>query len=224
MPVKFDAAIADVIQELFCMGATAERMIETVTQTLAERKAHLLGRVFEDEKTMDGLQLRIDDRTVEVIGIYTPVAADLRLLMMIPRITGALERIGDQAEKICKHVEDIVAREPLGPVVDLPRLAGIARDMLRKCLKAFAERSTDLALDVLRMDAEVDAIRSRMLDELRTCMERDATHVRRALGLMTVVKAIERVGDQAVDIAEATIYAATGKDVRHLHLENRQPA
>ncbi|MBM4144199.1 MAG: phosphate signaling complex protein PhoU [Lentisphaerae bacterium] len=222
MPVKFDAAVSGLMHDLFEMSAMAERMLEAVASSLVRREAHLLQSVYEDEKRMDSLQLKLDDRTVELIGVYTPVAADLRLLLMMPRITGALERIGDQAEKVCKHVEDLVVAEPLKPLEDLPKLAQLSRDMLRACLRAFAERSSDQAMAVLRMDVEVDAFRNSIIDELIACMERDNRQVCRALHLMTVARAFERVGDQAVDIAEATIYAVTGKDIRHLHLERAQ--
>jgi phosphate transport system protein len=219
MPVKFDAAIAVLMQEIFSMGAMAEHMFDSVIQTLTQRNHVLLQSVHEDEQKMDGLQLKIDDQTVEMIGIYTPVAADLRLLLMIPRISGALERIGDQAENICHRVQHMLTVEPLKPLVDLPRMAEIVRQMLRLSLKAFAERSTDQAVAVLRMDTEVDAIHKALTDELLGYMERDTKNISRALDLMLITRAVERVGDHAVNIAEATIYAVSGKDVRHLHIE-----
>jgi phosphate transport system protein len=220
MPVRFDAAISEIMQEIFSMGTTAERMFDSVIQTLTQRNHVLLQSVAEDEKKMDNLQLRVDDQTVELIGVYTPVAADLRLLLMIPRISGAIERIGDQAENICHRVQHMLTVEPLKPLVDLPHMADIARQMLRISLKAFAERSTEQAVQVLRMDSEVDAIHRRMQEELLGYMERDPKNVRRAFDLMMIGRAVERVGDHAVSIAEATIYAVSGKDVRHLHIEN----
>ncbi len=219
MPYKFDAALADVMGKLFAMAEIAERMVDNVILTLTEREQNLLQCVYDDEKRMDGLQLEVDDKTVEMIGIYTPVAADLRLLLMIPRISGALERIGDQTEHICHHVQHMLTVEPLKALTDLPRMAEIARQMLRLSIKAFADRSTDQAIEILRMDTEVDAIHDRLTAELIGCMEREPNNIGRALDLMMITRSVERVGDHAVNIAEATIYAVNGKDVRHLHLE-----
>ncbi|MCX7592119.1 MAG: phosphate signaling complex protein PhoU [Kiritimatiellae bacterium] len=220
MPVKFDAAVAELMRELFRMGDMAERMVQTVLRSLKENNPKLLEWVLKTEKEMDGLQLRIDDLTVELIGIYTPVASDLRLLLMVPRITGALERMGDQSEKICNHVADFLSRERQAPV-DLTTLAQLVCEMVGKCLSAFAARSAEGALEVLRMDLQVDGARNTIMDGLLAYMEEDATRVREGLHLMTIARAFERIGDQAVDVAEATIYAATGKDVRHLHLERK---
>jgi phosphate transport system protein len=224
MPVKFDAAISELMQEIFTMAATAERMFDSVIQTLTQRNVALLQGIADDEKTMDALQLEVDDRTVELISVYTPVAADLRLLLMIPRISGALERIGDQAENISCRVQHMLTVAPLKPLVDLPKMAEIVHQMVRFSLKAFAERSTDQAAQVLRMDTEVDTIHKRLTDELLGYMERDPKDVRRAMDLLMISRAVERVGDHAVSIAEATIYTVIGKDVRHLHAETATPA
>jgi len=223
MPLRFDAALADVLQKLSDMGTLAEHMVENVILTLTQRKPDLLQSIYDDEKKMDGLQLEIDDKTVEMIGVFTPVAGDLRLLLMIPRISGALERIGDQTESICHRVQHMLTVEPLKPLADLPRMAEIARQMLRLSLKAFSERSTEYAVEVLRMDVEVDRIHAQLTDELIGHMERDAQDIGRALDLMMITRAVERVGDQAVNIAEATVYAVGGKDVRHMHLEKVDP-
>jgi phosphate transport system protein len=223
MPVKFDAAISDLLQDIFSMSALAEHMFEAVIRTLAQGDPAPMQCIAGDEHTMDNLQLQVDDKTVEMITVYTPVAADLRLLLMIPRISGALERIGDQAEKICLRVSHMAATAPLKPVVELPKMAEIVHAMMRLSLKAFAERSTKQAAEILRMDNEVDAIHKRLADELIRSMERDPKSIGRAMDLLAISRAIERVGDHAVSIAEATIYAVIGKDIRHLHTEEAPP-
>lgn len=223
MPVKFDAALTELMHQLLEMAEVAKSMLQTVLRAISEGDVSSLQTVFENEKRMDGLQLGIDDNTVELIGIYTPVASDLRLLLMLPRITGALERMGDQAEKIAKNVSDVVGGEPIGPVMDLPQLGRLAYGMVKRSIDGFVSRSPEKTLEVLRMDLEVDTIRNKLLDGLVCYMEQRADHVKRGLHLMTIARAFERIGDQAVDIAEATIYAVTGKDVRHLHLERKAP-
>lgn len=222
MPVKFDAALTDVMGKVFTMANLAEVMVDSLVQMLTERRQDMLQQIYDNEKQLDTLQLEVDNAAVEMIGVFTPVAADLRLLLMLPRISSSLERIGDQAENVCHVVQDDMAKDPFTPLEHLSRMATIGRDMLRKSIKAFSERSQEQALEVLRMDTEVDKLNTLLRDQLIGSMEREPAHIRRALGLQRIAKAVERVADHATTVAEATIFVVSGNDVRHLRLDEEQ--
>ena len=227
MPVRFDQSLSVVTSKLLTMAQLAEEMVHTVIRALAERNPSLLVKVYEDEKRMDQLQREVDDDTVEMIGIYTPVAAELRMLLMVGRINGELERIGDQAVNICHNVEDLLTEDLLKPLVDIPRMATIVEDMLRRAVNAFASRSVEEAKTVMEHDDDVDRINDMLFKELLGMMDADPKTIHRALGLILTARAIERVADHAVNICEDTIYMVTGKDVRHLHADlqnNTKPA
>jgi phosphate transport system protein len=219
MPVKFDQSLSVVTAKLLTMAQLAEDMVHTVILALTERNPALLAKVYDDEKKMDQLQREVDDDTVEMIGVYTPVAADLRMLLMVGRINGELERIGDQAVNICHNVEALLSEELLKPLVDIPRMATIAEDMLRRAVNAFTSRSVEEAAAVMRQDNEVDRTNDLLFKELLGLMDLNPRNIHRALGLILTARAIERVADHAVNICEDTIYMVTGKDVRHRHAD-----
>jgi phosphate transport system protein len=217
MPVKFDQDMARLMDQLQQMGILAERMTHTVVQTLVERKPDLLQQIYEDEQKMDELQVAVDDHTVEMIGVYTPVAADLRLLLMVARVNGELERVGDQVVNICYVLEGLLASEPLKPLEDIPRAAAIAEEMLWRSLHAFRTRSVEEAESVIKQDDQIDRLDAALFKELISWMDRSPDKVHQALGLILTSRAIERIADHAVNICEDTIYMVTGKDIRHLH-------
>jgi phosphate transport system protein len=216
MPLKLDHELASLMEQIQQMGTLAERMVHTVVRTLLERNPRLLSGVREDEEKMDELQVAIDDHTVEMISVYTPVAADLRHLLMAARVNGELERVGDQAVNICYIVEDLLTSEPIKPLEDIPKAAAISEEMLRRSLLAFRTKSTDEAMAVIEQDTQVDALCDALFKELVGLMDKSAGNSRRALGLILISRAIERVADHAVNICEDTIYMATGRDVRHM--------
>jgi phosphate transport system protein len=217
MPVKFDQEMASLMEQLQQMGMLAERMIHSVVRTIVERKPELLQQVHEDEPKMDALQVAVDDRTLAMISVHTPVAADLRLLLMVARVNGELERVGDQAVNICHVVEGLLISEPLKPLEDIPRAGAIAEEMLWHSLHAFRTRSVEEALSVMKQDEQVDRLHDSLFKELLGLMDSSPSNIHTALGLILTIRAIERIADHAVNIAEDTIYMVTGKDVRHLH-------
>jgi phosphate transport system protein len=167
---------------------------------------------------MDAFQRSIDNETVRLIGIYTPVARDLRFLLMITRINAELERCADHAVSICHGYESLKLLEepPLKPLVDLPRMAGIAEQMLHRALAAFLKGSEGDAEVVIQTDDQVDRLNDQIFRELLTYMMGDPRSISRALGLILTARAFERVADHAVNIAEDVVYIVRGEDIRHV--------
>jgi phosphate transport system protein len=215
MPKQFDDDLAELKKKLLTMGGNAESMIHKMITTLVDRNVDLLDEIRAIESEMDGFQTEIDDETVRLISVYTPVAGDLRLLLMVTRINAELERIGDQTFNILKVFEDLLEEEPLKPLVDLPRMANITQDMLRRALNAFVEKSDETAMSVIESDDEVDKLNNQIFRELVTYMLSDPKNINRALGLILTARAFERIGDHAVNIAEDVIYVVRGEDIRH---------
>lgn len=199
------------------MGALAEIMIHDALEMLVRRDAAYLKKIIENEVRMDQFQRDIDNETIRLIGVYTPVAGDLRILLMVTRINAELERIGDKAMSIGRNYEKLLQEEPLKPLVDIPRMGEIAIRMLHGSLSAFFSNSVEEALNVIREDDEVDRLNRQVFKELLGFMHGDTTHTRRALGLILVGRSIERIADRAVNIAEDVVYMVQGKDIRHEH-------
>ncbi len=217
MPKRFDAEMTQLKKRLLGMGAIAEDMIAETIAALVHRDEARLEKVRVEEERLDLLQREIDDETVRMIAVYTPVASDLRLCLMATRINAELERIGDRAISICKGCGRLFAEPPLKPLVDLPRMAEIAQGMVRNVLTAFVEGNADAALAVIAKDDEVDNLNDQIVRELITYMLTDAKNIQRALSLIFISRAFERIGDHAVNIAEDVVYVVRGEDIRHKH-------
>lgn len=216
MSQRFHHDLEQLKRRLLAMGALAEGMLQKVSAAVIDRDVDLIQEVREDEKEVDALQREIDSEVVRLIGVYTPVAADLRFLLMATRINSELERIGDQAENVCDHFEKLIQGTAPKAFVHLPRMVTIAQEMLHEALDAFIERSEEKAVAVMKRDDEVDDLNEEIRQTHLADMAKDPTVVSAALGQIFIARAFERVADLAVDIAEDVVYLIRGEDVRHV--------
>jgi phosphate transport system protein len=218
VPNRFDEDITALKARLLEMGGLAAGMVRHTIAALVQRDKSLIAGVLEVESRMDGLQRRIDNEVLRLIAVYTPVARDLRELLMATRINGELERIGDQAVSICYTCQnlDLLEEPPIKPLVDLPRMAQTAEGMLHKALHAFVAGSAEESVEVVQADNEVDRLNDLIFQELLAFLAGDVHQSRRALGLILVARGFERVADHAVNIAEDVVFIVRGEDIRHV--------
>jgi phosphate transport system protein len=216
MPTQFDAALNKLTEKLLHMGAIAEKMIHTMNAVLLDHATHHLAGVYENEEELDQLQNEIDEETIRLIGVFTPVAGDLRLLLMVTRINAEIERVGDKIVDIGHIVENFLEEKGSKKYVDFAHIATVTEQMLRKALNAFVNRSHDEALAVINADDEVDRLTDQTFRVLFTHILDEPQNIGHILGLMLAAQALERIADHAVNIAEDVVYMVKGKDIRHL--------
>lgn len=197
------------------MGTIAGQMIEDILALLEKRDPSLFEKLNALEKEMDTLQTDVDEETIRIIGVYTPVASDLRTLLMITRINIELERIGDQVMNISFYGKSLLKEEPLNHMMDIPRMAEISLNMVNKSLEAFKQKSSKLALSVIDMDDQVDRFHDQIFRSLMTYVIEDPRTIRRILELILIARAFERIADHAVSISEDVVYIVKGEDIRH---------
>jgi phosphate transport system protein len=217
MPKRFDEDLDKLKRDVLAMGALAEGMIRKTMSVLVDRNAGAIEEILQDEQRVDRFQLDIDNETVRLIGVFTPVAGDLRVLLMITRINAEIERIADHAVNVCHNYQNLKLLEepPLKPLVDLPRMAAISEGMLHGALEAFMGNSADEAMAVIRSDDQVDQLNDQIFRELVTYMLGDPGSINRALGLLLTARSFERIADHAVNVAEDVVYIVRGEDIRH---------
>jgi|APCry1669188910_1035180.scaffolds.fasta_scaffold12195_2 phosphate transport system protein len=216
MPKQFDSELDTLRRKLLTMGALAEKMVHDTTTMLTERDLAIFEPVKNAEDGMDAMQREVDEDTVRLISLYSPVAADLRSLLMATRISAELERIADKTMDIGFYAKTLFKEPPLKPLIDIPRMSGIAENMLKKVLDAYTEGSAEKALDVIKMDDEVDDLNDQLFRELMTYVQEDVKAVNRVLELVLIARSYERIGDHAVNIAEDVVYLVKGQDIRHM--------
>ena len=215
MDRSIDSGMAKLKDKLLLMGGYVEKAIEEATQGLVEAKADRFVRVHEFETTINQLHKEVDEDCLILLATESPLAKDLRTILAVIKINTDLERMGDQAVNIALNAVEYLESSPIKPLVDIPRMADIARLMAREALDAFVRTDLKLAKIVLERDDEVDDLKNRIFRELMTYMISDPKKIEQALNLILIARNLERVGDHATNIAEDVIFIGTGVDIRH---------
>ena len=157
---------------------------------------------------------QIEEKAIDLIATQQPIAIDLRTLMSVIHISVELERMGDYAEGIGKIGVMMGNDPPVKPLVDIPKMAGKASDMLKRSLDALVRRDSALARQVCEDDDEVDNLYDQIYKDLIALMINDPTTTQRATYLMWVAHDLERIADRATNIAERVIFLVTGQLVK----------
>jgi phosphate transport system protein len=197
------------------MGGLVEQMTRRVIRALVERDIGILPEIRSMETQVNLLHIEIDEACIELIALRQPAAVDLRFIAAAMKINTDMERIGDQAINIVERAEVLLTVPPLKPLIDIPRMADIAQEMLKASLDAFVNGDDALALETIHRDDEVDQLKDQVFRELLTYMMSDPSTIPRAMELILVSRHLERIGDHATNICEDVIFMVKGKDVRH---------
>jgi phosphate transport system protein len=197
------------------MGGLAETMTHRAVQALVERKREMFSEVKEMEQQVNQLHMDIDEIALGMIALRQPTAKDLRFITAAMKINTDLERIGDQAINIVEQAEELLSVPLVKPLIDIPRMAEIAKEMLKSALDAFVNGDDELAYRTIEKDDAVDQLKDQVFRELLTFMMADATTIPRSMDLILVSRNLERIADHATNICEDVIFMVKGKDVRH---------
>jgi phosphate transport system protein len=212
---QFEQELAQLKQRLLRMASLVEKAVHSSMQALLESNESAAKKVIEEDKEVNRQQLQIDEEVLRVLALHRPVGADLRFGLSVIRINSNLERIGDQAVNIAEAVLRIVRYPRVKPRIDMPRMSGVAQEMVRDSIDALVQQDVNLAESVLPRDDLVDGLRDNIFRELLTYMVGHPSMMNPVFDLILVTKDLERIGDLATNIAEEVIYILVGKDVRH---------
>ncbi len=202
---------------LLTMAGEVERQLGLAIRALVERDNTLAEQVIEGDSLIDQREVEVDRRVVELIVRARPMARDLRLVMTAIKIAPDLERVADHAVGIARQALELNRVPPLKAFITIPRMAEGAASMVRDSIRAFVQGDSQLARQVIERDAEVDWEHEQIFRELLTYMMEDAKTIRRALALLMVSRALERIGDHGTNIAEQVVYLVEAEDIRHRH-------
>jgi phosphate transport system protein len=201
-------------KKLLTMASHAETAVNEALRALIERDYELALRVKESDDVIDQLEVEIDDMAIHLLA-QAPLASDLRLVTVAMKISQNLERVGDEATKIAKRARDLSQEPPVRVVIDLPRMAKLALDMLKAALDAFVNRDPIAARALIPRDREVDSINKQVTNQLAQYMMENPDTIKRCLNLITVSRSLERIADHATNVAEEVVYLYEAQDIRH---------
>lgn len=221
MERPFDEELKLLKEKLLDMASRAEEQIGLAVRGLKDRKQEMACAVLEKEEAINRLDIEIDDMALRFLALRQPMATDLRFITSAMKIGSDLERIGDLAVNIAERTLELLKFPQLKPLIDIPRMAEMAQEMVRDALNAFVTGDADLARNVCRRDDQVDQLNNQIFRELLTFMMADATTIPRAVDLILVGRHLERIADHATNIGEDVIYMVRGKTIKH-HIEEGQ--
>ena len=206
----FERNLNEVQDDVVKLGSMVEKAIFKAIECLKNRDVEASEQVINDDDLIDYMTQSIEDRCIDLIALEAPMASDLRGIISALMVSNELERMGDYAEGIAKISIAMGNLPPLKPLIDIPRMADKAANMVRLSLASYVNKDAETAYEVVRSDDEVDSLYDQVYRELLTYMMADPSTIQRATYLLWVAHDLERVADRTTNIAERVIYLVTG--------------
>jgi phosphate transport system protein len=222
---RYNADLEGLRSGVLQMGGLVEQQLLNGVKALATGDVRLGEEVARLDHKVNSMEVSIDDDCSRILATRNPTASDLRLIVAVIKTITDLERIGDETEKLGNIAARLGSLErPADRYREIKHLGELVSDMVHGALDAFARLDTDAALVVARRDRVVDEEYEALQRQCITFMMEDPRAIRRALDVLWVARALERIGDHAKNICEYVVYMVLGKDIRHLSVEDVERA
>lgn len=212
---NFEEAMRQLRADILHMASLAQQNLHRAMQGFLDRNSELCSQAIADDEEVDQLEKRIDMEGMRILTLFQPVAADLRQVISIMKVSTNLERVSDEAGNIARRARKILANAEISESKLIEPAYQLAAQLLRDSVRAFADHNLTLAGEVNRRDDQLDESHNSLVLTLRKRMEEDVARLKDYLDLMFMVRSLERIGDHATNIAEDTIYVESAEDVRH---------
>lgn len=217
---QFNENLQDVNTQFMTMGGLVEQQVANAIQALLETDVALALKVQADDQLVNTMETQIDEALTLILARRHPAARDLRMVIAISKANTDLERIGDEAAKIARIAQALSedGESPRG-YMETRHIGNQVRIMIHQALDAFARLDTTQALQVMQADGDIDREYQSATRTLMTYMMEDPRYITRVINVLWILRALERIGDHARNIAEQVIYMVKGLDVRHTSYE-----
>ena len=207
----FERELQRLQDEVLVLGSMVESAVSASVDMLKRRDLEGSRRIIAGDLKINEKRFAIEMECLTLIATQQPMAGDLRIIAGVLEIVTELERIGDYAKGIAK-INLLIGDQPLlKPLIDIPRMADKALDMLHRALGAFVRQDVEMARAIPLEDVEVDALYKQVERELLTIIMNDPTTIDRANYLLWAAHNLERAADRVTNICERTVYTATGQ-------------
>lgn len=218
---QFDDELEAVREQVMLMGGLVENQIRLAMEALAENDVAMMERVIANDRLVNGMEVTIDEKCVQIIARRQPAANDLRMVMTIIKTITDIERIGDEAKKIARMGIQLSNREHFHAprYTEIRHAAKLVLEMLHQALDSFARLDVSSVTQVIRQDEQVDNEFRTILRYLVSLMMEDPRTITGSLELLFIAKSVERMGDHAQNMAEYMIYMVKGRNARHISVE-----
>lgn len=215
MRQSFEQKLHELHLDLIYMGGMVEESIDKTVMALQNQDVQLAREIFEGDDVIDDLERSIEKKCMSLIAKQQPLAGDLRTITAALKIITDMERIADHSSDIAEITIRMAGEKYVKPLIDIPIMAGKAKEMVNKAIDAYVRQDVELAKAVCASDDDVDELFQKILLELMALMQNNTEIIEQCVNLMFIAKYLERMGDHATNIAEWVVYIVTGE---HLHL------
>ncbi|HVB09749.1 MAG TPA: phosphate signaling complex protein PhoU [Bacillota bacterium] len=207
----FQAQLNELEQGIVALAVQVKDVIARAVAALAAMDADAGREIVAGDRAIDDREAYLERECLRLIALQQPVAGDLRAIGAALRILIDLERIADHASDIARTAVRLEGEALLGPLVEVPRMAELAQDMVARAVDAYVRRDEVAARALVAVDDEVDHLFSQVFGDLIVLMGQRPEAVRQGTHLLFVASHLERIADHATNLAEAVIYAVTGQ-------------
>ena len=213
---QFEHELEEIKLGILSMAGLVEKCLDDIATALTNQDSELAEAVIAMDEEIDHREVEIDRLATEFIARHQPTATDLRFVIVAIKLGPELERIADNAVNIAERVLHMSKYPLVKPLIDLPRMLGLAHAMVSDSIAAYVARDAKAARQIIRRDDEVDSLYMQIFRELLTYMIEDPKTISRAIDLILVARFIERIADQATNIAEEVVYLVEARPIRHV--------
>ncbi|WP_315118080.1 phosphate signaling complex protein PhoU [uncultured Clostridium sp.] len=208
---NFDLHLQELHNYILRMGSIVEKQIHGCIEALTEQKYELAEQIIKNDDIVDNLEKEIEDKCIKLIATEQPLAKDLRMIFTATKIVTDLERMADHAVDIAKIAIKLRDEKFIKPLVDIPKMADIAKEMIKEALDAYVEGNVEKSYLICKKDDEIDKIYRNVFNEMIPIMTKDNSTISQATHFLFVCKYLERIADHVTNICEWTIYLITGE-------------
>lgn len=180
-------------------------------EALKNRDLALAQQIVADDVKINGKRFEIEGECIQLLKAERLTESDLRVVVAVLNVIVDLERMGDHAEGIARIAVMLADKPPLKPLIDIPRMAEKASDMLKRSIQAFIDRDVEVARRIPSEDDEIDALNEQVFRELLVIMLGTPTAIPRAEYLIWVARNLERIADRVTNICERVTFMVTGR-------------
>ena len=215
MTVHLQRELDRLKKKILSLSTLVEQRVRQAVKSVEERDGQLAQQVIDGDDQIDHTEVEIEEDCLKILALHQPVAVDLRFIVAVLKINNDLERIGDLAVNIAERAAYLATSGTPELLFDFPGMAAKGHAMLRNSLDALVNLDPRLARQVCADDDEVDAINRQMYEQVKQEMRNHPENLEPLIHLLSISRLIERMADQATNIAEDVIYMVEGKIVRH---------
>ncbi len=207
---SLDREMRDVKDAIIRLGSSVQEALLRAIDALVRHDADQAIAVIRDDARINAMRGEVEDLVILTIATQGPVARDLRFLLMLDKVAGELERMGDYAANVSKQARKLAPEPPLKEYVHLPELGRLAAAGVGRITRALIELDPDEARSVAASDDDIDRLYHAIVDETKALMAADGANVERGLRIIFAAHYFERAGDRMTNIAEDVVFLATG--------------